>query len=394
MAIKLFLSYTNKDKKLANTVHRVLNNSFEGLLEIYLAHAEIKAGDKWKEEIKNALDSCHAIISLITPNSIERPWIFIEWSSFWMADKPFFVLATDDILPRQLVHPMQDAQITTITDEETVKGLFLRLSQLSKDKRAVPYHKANEFVVSIKSALAEQREDNDRVNFEKYRNIHEVLPILDSDKQKIAAYFFNNGDEKEFLRVLRTIRSDSYKTTFSIQALDSGFLKLFGEIVDSLISSEHKQEMALLLLEYGYDDSEELRRLVIDVASKNQAHLRRIVQFLIENGNTDSNIFTLVFEKFTNNNELRKIAEMLIENNRENDFLFWEFVEVLGNRNRAELRNLCLYFIRQEKHKTEVFKKTINLLFERNTKEGQKVLDELKRVDIETYQELAHLGKA
>ena len=87
MPYRIFVSHTANDKLIAEEITRIINNAFEGDIELYLAFQEIGGGDEWKKSIKDNLNKCDAIICLVTPEYAHKHWLFIEWSAFWIADK-------------------------------------------------------------------------------------------------------------------------------------------------------------------------------------------------------------------------------------------------------------------------------------------------------------------
>ncbi|MHB0965484.1 MAG: toll/interleukin-1 receptor domain-containing protein [Bellilinea sp.] len=82
MPYRIFVSHTANDKLIAEEVTQIINNAFEGDIELYLAFQEIGGGDEWKKAIKDNLNKCDAIICLVTSEYVHKPWLFIEWSAF------------------------------------------------------------------------------------------------------------------------------------------------------------------------------------------------------------------------------------------------------------------------------------------------------------------------
>jgi hypothetical protein len=131
MPYKIFVSHTANDRLIAEEATRVINNAFEGEIQLYLACHEIGGGDEWKKSIKDNLQQCDALLCLVTPEYAHKPWLFIEWSAFWLADKRFYILLTDDVKLSDLVHPMQDRQTTNILDEVSVRMFSAHYPQIA-----------------------------------------------------------------------------------------------------------------------------------------------------------------------------------------------------------------------------------------------------------------------
>ena len=158
MSYKIVISNTESDQEIANTVTHTINSAFNGDIILYLRRREIKSGNNRKDEIKNYLSGSDAIISVITKNSIKNPWIFIEWSVYWMANKNFYILIYDDVKITDLVREMQDSQLTYLTDANSVKSLFSRLSDDS-GCNYIPFEKAIDLVNSL-GKIKEKRKIN------------------------------------------------------------------------------------------------------------------------------------------------------------------------------------------------------------------------------------------
>ncbi len=65
--MKVFLSYSHKDSKLAEKIAKELSK-FN--LDVWNAETEIFPGDNWAEKVSNALKDSDAMVVLITPDSL------------------------------------------------------------------------------------------------------------------------------------------------------------------------------------------------------------------------------------------------------------------------------------------------------------------------------------
>jgi HAD superfamily hydrolase (TIGR01509 family) len=78
--MKIFLSHALIDKKLAQLVKELIENVSLGLTNIWLSSAldGLKPGDNLWNEVHQNLSDSDMIIALLTPNSLQRPWILYE----------------------------------------------------------------------------------------------------------------------------------------------------------------------------------------------------------------------------------------------------------------------------------------------------------------------------
>lgn len=144
----IFVSYCSEDYELAESICIQLNNCFEGKIKYYLAKKSILVSEDWKKELKKNIENSQAIISILTKNSISRPWVYVEWSPYWLADKAQFFLLSKDLTESDLIKPMQDLQCIKINEKDSIKQLFEKICEIANIKE-IPYVKLNKFMSEI-----------------------------------------------------------------------------------------------------------------------------------------------------------------------------------------------------------------------------------------------------
>ena len=83
MAKTIFLSHNAKDKNLADIISNIIREiSIEQITSWFSSDEKVdggfNAGDDWYAEILRKIHKCDVLIAIITPNSIDRPWIYYE----------------------------------------------------------------------------------------------------------------------------------------------------------------------------------------------------------------------------------------------------------------------------------------------------------------------------
>src|ERR1700704_3477527 len=83
MAHNLFLSHDHRDEPLAKLLAKLLERLSLNQLRIWFSSdaspgGGIKPGSIWIDEIRSRLGQSKAILALLTPRSIERPWQLFE----------------------------------------------------------------------------------------------------------------------------------------------------------------------------------------------------------------------------------------------------------------------------------------------------------------------------
>lgn len=391
MSYKLFISHTDSDRKIAEEVGRILNNAFEGAIVPYFAFREIKSGDKWKDEIRKSLEECDAIVSIITKNSANKPWIFIEWSAYWVANKKYYILTSDEIKLSDLIQPMQDTQVTIVTDIDSVKGLFSRLSE-DVGKRYIPFDKAEDFVFSIQSALIEQRRTITEKSYLKYKDNLDLLPQKDSELKKIAIFFYERGNIDIFKKVVQQIKLDSTRRSLAFKFIKEGDYDNTFYIAEQIRSASIQAAVVIEFIERELEDLGYVKHLLEDISAKNASYLRQVCIYLAQNAKEDTALFKNTIALFANMSELRKVAIYLVENNRFDNEMFVEIVERLTENNRVELRKVGSALVQQGKQDSTEFKTILIALADNNQKEAGKLLLELKNHDVKRFEEFMNLN--
>jgi hypothetical protein len=69
----IFISYSNKDKKLAGKIRNSLAQSLKNV-EIFLAHHDIEVSKEWRQEIQQHLEKSDLLIAILTPNFKSSVW--------------------------------------------------------------------------------------------------------------------------------------------------------------------------------------------------------------------------------------------------------------------------------------------------------------------------------
>src|SRR5688572_7888544 len=131
MPYKMFLSHTGLDTKIAEAVKKNIEDAFLGYISVFLATQDLLPGMQWKEALKQHLKTDDAIISIITSRSMTKPWIYVEWSAFWLNDKPIFIFITDDVKIDKLLNPIVDVQSVRLSQADDIRKLFRVLQDFS-----------------------------------------------------------------------------------------------------------------------------------------------------------------------------------------------------------------------------------------------------------------------
>ncbi|MBE7436512.1 MAG: TIR domain-containing protein [Anaerolineales bacterium] len=348
MPYHIFVSHTGNDKIIAEELTRVINNAFEGDIQLYLAFQEIGGGDEWKKSIRDNLQKCDALICLVTPEYARKPWLFIEWSAFWLADKKYYILLTDDVKVSDLVHPMQDRQATNITDDVSVRMFFRSLASDSKHA-AIPYPQVKTFVESVKDAIFIRDKEKMDKSYGKYKDSLDELPEDDNEKRSIAEYFYNRDDFDTYEKIVSKIRDESVKSSMVIRLIKQGDLSRGVQISEKILGADKILDIVLNLIDLQHHDSRQVRDLVDNISTKNQSELRKIAVYLLNRGEGDSELFNYVLEDLTNMAEVRKIASNVIADGQQKSEVFNSLFEKIRLSNQREAEKVMVELWERDK---------------------------------------------
>ncbi len=386
MTFKIFVSHTSIDKNIAHEVARVINNAFGGDIELFVAFQEIRGGDKWKEVIKNNLNDCDAILCIVTKEYVHKPWLFIEWSAFWLADKKYYVLLTEDVIVDELIHPMQDRQVTQINNDPSVRMFFRALASDSRHE-TVPYSYVQEFIDTTKDAIILRDKEKAEKSFAKYQDDLNDLPNSDAQKIEIADYLYQSRNFINYQKVIDSIRDESVKLNLALQLVERGDFENLSEIVSKIINADNLTTISLALIDLNYHDEKVLKQIIENLSTKNQAELRKISTHIAGRNEDSGNLFAFIIGHLNNIAELRKVVSYFLENGKSESPTTAKLVKNIGARNLAELRKVGTLMIDNGLQDTPLFLETFKILCG-NQREAEKLLTELYQVDSHLFQKL------
>ena len=127
----VFISHITEEQEVALAFKDLIENSFLGMIEVFVSsdHDSIRMGQKWLDQISNALKACAIEIVLCSPKSIHRPWINFEAGAGWVRDIPVIPLCHSGIEPSKLPMPLNLLQAAKANEISSLKLIFPVLAQ-------------------------------------------------------------------------------------------------------------------------------------------------------------------------------------------------------------------------------------------------------------------------
>jgi TIR domain len=118
----VFLSHTVYDAPTAHFLKSALGPQLG--VGFFMLPDDAPPGSPWIDRIKFGVEHSDELYSVVTPESLPRPWMSAEWACFWMQGKPTTPLLID-VRVEQLWEPMRAFQAVNLADPTSVAG-FLR----------------------------------------------------------------------------------------------------------------------------------------------------------------------------------------------------------------------------------------------------------------------------
>jgi hypothetical protein len=102
----MFISYAAGDAALADE----LRSDLEGnQFRCFMAEKDVQTATEWQDSIREALVGSKRMLVLLTPRSINRPWVLMEIGAAWALGKPL-IPALAHVAPSELHDPIRRYQ--------------------------------------------------------------------------------------------------------------------------------------------------------------------------------------------------------------------------------------------------------------------------------------------
>ena len=129
----IFISHVATDKPIAEILKSEIDRVFGNGVYVFISSIPgvIKPGFDWLNSVKENLDNAKAVIVLITPVSINRPWIWFEvgasWSKMTEGEGRIYPLCVPEIEFSELPEPLNRLQALSLGKVKHIKLFFQAL---------------------------------------------------------------------------------------------------------------------------------------------------------------------------------------------------------------------------------------------------------------------------
>ncbi|XGV95013.1 MAG: toll/interleukin-1 receptor domain-containing protein [Leptolyngbya sp. BL-A-14] len=129
----LFISHAHSDGAFANAIKQEIEKVFANGISVFCTSSPgaIPVGVDWLSDIEQKLGVAQAVIAIVTPVSIERPWLWFEigatWSKGRSGDCKIYPLCAKEIDLPSLPSPLDRLQALSMGKAADLKLLFTAL---------------------------------------------------------------------------------------------------------------------------------------------------------------------------------------------------------------------------------------------------------------------------
>jgi len=129
----IFISHTATDEPIASILKAEIDRVFAHGVSVFASSVPgvMRPGSDWLNSIKENLDKTKAIVVLITPVSIDRPWIWFEVGASWFRTSEgecrMYPLCAPEIEFSELPEPLRRLQALSLGKAKHIRLFFQTL---------------------------------------------------------------------------------------------------------------------------------------------------------------------------------------------------------------------------------------------------------------------------
>jgi hypothetical protein len=119
---RVFISRIDEEKRAGSVLKEWIEDAFAGQVDVFVSDdpTNLAGGRRWLEVIEGELRNQNTVmlISILSPVSIERPWILMEFGGAWIRGMRVFPLCHSGLDKSSLQRPLGDFQGGSIDQAE------------------------------------------------------------------------------------------------------------------------------------------------------------------------------------------------------------------------------------------------------------------------------------
>lgn len=131
---RLFVSHAAADRPLAEYLRDQLLKRRPGT-DIFLASrpGHIRTGEEWWQTIQRELKTADSFVVLLTPLSIDRPWIPFETGAAWMTGRPVYTVSAGGLDKSEIRNPIAFFQVNCLEVVDEAEAFLTDIGAAADD---------------------------------------------------------------------------------------------------------------------------------------------------------------------------------------------------------------------------------------------------------------------
>lgn len=187
----IFISHASSDGEFARVIQEEIERVFANDINVFCTSSSnsIALGKDWLAEIESNLSKAQAIIVIVTPISIEKPWLWFEVGATWLKGRSgqcvIYPLCVAEVELKDLPAPLNRLQALSMSKGTDLKIFFEQLIQL--------FGFGN---------LKSLRTSNITTRIPKYNKVHKQT--VDIEERSLYSGVYSGYSDEELMEVLDT----------------------------------------------------------------------------------------------------------------------------------------------------------------------------------------------
>ena len=148
----IFLSHFTHDAPVANALKRFIEDEFAHAVEVFVSAnpLSLRPGDPWEKTIRRALKDARVVLSLLSSESLLRPWIYFEAGAAWYKESVLIPMLHRGLGISDLPLQFQKLQTVQLQKADNISRLISRIQEVYGLKTVIDPETLNSFLEELR----------------------------------------------------------------------------------------------------------------------------------------------------------------------------------------------------------------------------------------------------